>query len=431
MDGGSRTLLRVEQLIDGTGADPVTNAAILIDGSMIDWVGPATALPSDRRVEGVSQEFVGATALPGFVDAHAHFSLFADGRSYENMAAETDERMAIAGAKNAWVHLRSGITTARDNGARNRLGFELRDAIERGVIEGPRLLVSGRPITTTGGHFHWCNGTADGEDEIRETVRRLVREQADHIKIMASGGGTIGTDPGRASYSLEELRAAVATAHDLDRLTTAHCRAAEAMGRAIEAGSDCLEHGEFLEPDGVMRFDDDLAKRLVASGIYLSPTMAASGWDAILRLRDRRERAGLTESEERDLTAAERETETRIEHVGRLIELGMGPRIVAGTDAGCFDFSFGHLDYSIQLLARAGMTVMEAIVTATSASAAACGVDQIVGTLAPSKRADILIVDGNPLLDLDAISKVRAVFKDGTAIGRAGIDGVTAQPSRA
>jgi imidazolonepropionase-like amidohydrolase len=430
MDGGS-TLLRVEQLIDGTGAEPISDAAILIEGSTIGWAGPATALPSDRRVEGPSRGFVGATALPGLVDAHAHLSLFADGRSYENMAAETDERMAMAGAKNASVHLWSGITTARDNGARNRLGFELRDAIERGVIEGPRLLVSGRPITASGGHFHWCNGTADGEDEIRDTVRGLVREGADHIKIMASGGGTLGTDPGRASYSAEELRAAVATAHDLDRSTTAHCRAAEAMGRAIEAGSDCLEHGEFLEPDGVMRFDDDLAERLVASGIYLSPTMAASGWDTILRLRDRRERAGLTESEERDLRAAERETETRIEHVGRLIQLGMGPRIVAGTDAGCFDFSFGHLDYSIQLLARAGMTAMETIVASTSASAAACGVDQIVGTLTPGKHADILIVDGNPLLDLDAISKVRAVYKGGTAIGRAGIDVVTAYRSRA
>ena len=354
MDGGSPTLLRVDQLIDGTGAEPVTDAAIRIEGTMIGWAGPALALPSDRRVEWAVQEFVGATALPGLIDAHAHLSLFADGRSYENMAAETDERMAMAGAKNASVHLRSGITTARDNGARNRLGFELRDAIEQGAFEGPRLLVSGRPITASGGHFHWCNGTADGEDEIRDTVRRLVREGADHIKIMASGGGTIGTDPGRASYTLEELRAAVATAHDLDRLTTAHCRAAEAMGRAIEAGSDCLEHGEFLEPDGVMRFDDELAERLVASGIYLSPTMAASGWDTILRLRDRRERAGLTESEERDLTAAERETETRIEHVGRLIQLGMGPRIVAGTDAGCFDFAFGHLDYLSELVEWTG-----------------------------------------------------------------------------
>src|SRR2546427_2332870 len=129
------TLLRVGRLIDGTGADPLVDAAILIDGPTIDWRGPATALPSDRRVEGESRRFIAATALPGFVDAHVHLSLFADGRSYEEMAAETDEQMAIAGATNAWVHLRSGVTTARDNGARNRLGFELRRSIERGVIE--------------------------------------------------------------------------------------------------------------------------------------------------------------------------------------------------------------------------------------------------------------------------------------------------------
>jgi imidazolonepropionase-like amidohydrolase len=414
--GGSATHLRVEWLIDGTGADPVADAAILIDGPTIAWAGPASALPPDRAVAGDSLDFPGATTLPGFVDAHAHFSLFADGRPYEAMAAETDELMALAGAKNAWVHLASGITTARDNGGRNRIVFDLREAIERGFVEGPRLLVSGRPITRTGGHFHWCNGTADGEEPIRETVRRLVAEGADHIKIMASGGGTAGTDPGRASYSSSELRAAVETAHGLSRPTTAHCRASESMSRSIESGVDCMEHGEFLDPDGEMRFDRELAGRLVDSGMYLSPTMAASGWDTILRLRHRRETAALTEEEERALAAAESETRTRVEHIGLLIEMGLGPRIVAGTDAGCFDFSFGHMDYSIELLVAAGMSVMEAIVASTRVSAIACGVGDLVGSVEAGKRADVLVVDGDPLSDLGALSRVRAVFKDGRRV---------------
>jgi imidazolonepropionase-like amidohydrolase len=416
MTGGSATFLRLERLIDGTGAEPITDAAIVVDGPVIAWAGPAVALPPDRAVEGGWLKFPGATALPGFVDAHAHFSLFADGRTYEAMAAETDEMMVLAGTRNAGVHLANGITTTRDNGGRNRVVFFLREAIERGLVEGPRLLVSGRPITCTDGHFHWCNGTADGEEQIRETVRRLVAEGADHIKIMASGGGTEGTDPGQASYSPSELRAAVETAHRLSRLTTAHCRASESMSRSIESGVDCMEHGEFLDPDGEMRFDPELAERLMDSGMYLSPTMAASGWDTILRLRHRRETAGLDKEEERALAAAERETETRVEHVGRLIQMGLGPRIVAGTDAGCFDFSFGHIDYSIELLVAAGMSTMQAILASTRVSALACGIGDVVGSIEPGKRADMLIVDGDPLSNLAALSKVRAVFKDGRRV---------------
>jgi imidazolonepropionase-like amidohydrolase len=418
MSGGSATHLRVGRLIDGTGVDPIADAAIVIDGPNIAWAGPASALPPDQTAEESRLEFPEATALPGFVDAHAHLSLFADGRPYEAMAAETDELMALAGAKNAGVHLASGVTTARDNGGRNRVVFVLREAIERGLADGPRLLVSGRPITCTGGHFHWCNGTADGEEQIREAVRRLVAEGADHIKIMASGGGTVGTDPGRGSYSVNELRAAADAANALSRPTTAHCRASESMSRSIESGIDCMEHGEFLDPDGEMRFDRDLAERLVDSGMYLSPTMAASGWDTILRLRSLRETTRLTKQQEGALAVAERETETKIEHIGRLIQMGLGPRIVAGTDAGCFDFSFGHIDYSIELLVAAGMSAMQAIRASTHVSATACGVGDLVGSIEAGKRADLLVVDGDPLSDLGALSKVRAVFKDGRRVNR-------------
>jgi imidazolonepropionase-like amidohydrolase len=409
------TLLRVDRLIDGTGAPPIADAGILVDGATITWAGSVSTMPDDEEVP-TPLEFAGATALPGFVDAHAHFSLFADGRSYEAMADETDEMMALAGAANAARHLAAGITTARDNGGRNRIVFVLREAIDRGLAEGPRLLVSGRPITCTGGHFHWCNSTADGEEEIRQTVERLVSEGADHLKIMASGGGTAGTDPGRASYTVAELRASAEAAHGLDRAITAHCRASESMRHAIEAGMDCMEHGEFLDPDGEMRFDQQLAQRLVDSGMYLSPTMAASGWDTILRVRAKAETEQLTHEDERALRAAEHETETRVEHIGRLLDMGLGPRIVAGTDAGCFDFSFGHIDYSIELLIAAGMSPMEAILAGTSASAQACGVSDLVGTVEAGKRADLVVVDGDPISDPAALGRVRAVFKDGRLV---------------
>jgi len=416
--GNGRRTLRVAGLIDGTGAPQRSDAAIVIEGGTIQRVGPSADVLGDIPPgEDAAISWSDGIAVPGFVDAHVHFTLFADGRSYEAMAAESDVTMAFAAARNALVHLRAGVTTARDNGSRNRLGFELKTAIDHGIIAGPRLLVSGRPVTQPAGHFHWCNGTAEGPDGIRAAIKRLAAEGADHIKVMASGGGTLGTDPARASYSREELAAAADAAHELGLATTAHCRASESMARAIEAGLDCMEHGEFIAQDGARRFDPDLARRLVDSGMYLSPTLQANGWDTIVRLRPLRAAGTLTAEEEQILAGAERDTEITLEQVGLLAGMGLGERIIAGTDAGCFDFSFGHIDYCLELMVAAGLSPMQAVVAATGAAARACGMADQVGTIEAGKRADIVILGASPLDDIRAASDVRAVYQDGNLVG--------------
>lgn len=393
----------------------MADAAIVIEGERIGWVGAFAALPPEWSAAPL--DYSAATALPGLVDAHVHMSLFADGRSYEAMAADSDSLMALAAARNVRTHLLSGVTTARDNGARNRLGFDVRLAIERGYLDGPRLLAAGRPITCSGGHFGWCGEEADGEEAIRESVRRLVAEGADHIKVMASGGGTVGTDPTRASYTVSELAAARATAHELGRLVTAHCRARESMDRAVEAGLDCIEHGEFLDLDAIARFDPETGRRLSDSATYLSPTLAATGrWNMILRLRALRDADRLGTDDAATLRQAEDALQARLEIVNQLLGMGMGDRIVAGTDAGCFDYSFGHMDYNLFLLVQAGMSPMQAIMAATRFSARACGVEALVGTVEPGKYADLLLVHGDPTLDIGAIASVRAVFKAGVAV---------------
>ena len=402
-------------LVDGTGGEPIPDAAIVMQGDRINWAGAFADLP--REATPNIRDYSSATALPGLVDAHVHMSLFADGRPYEAMAEESDGLMALAAARNAGTHLASGVTTARDNGARNRLGFDIRLAIERGEMAGPRLLVAGRPITPSRGHFWWCGEEADGEDAVRDSVRRLVAEGADHLKVMASGGGTVGTDSTRASYSVAELAAARAAAHELGRLVTAHCRARESMDRVVEAGLDCIEHGEFLDELGDARFEADTAARLAESGTYLSPTLAATGrWDLILRLRSQRDADGLDAEAAAELQRAEDSLEARLEIVNRLLDLGMTDRIVAGTDAGCFDFSFGHMDYNLSLLVAAGMSPMQAIMAGTSRSARACGIGEEVGTLEPGKLADVLLVNGDPTRNIGAIGDVLAVLKGGVLV---------------
>jgi imidazolonepropionase-like amidohydrolase len=412
----SQTVLLADRLIDGRNDEAIPDGAVVIDGARIAWAGPTATMPDGAAEGAVTRRFPGCSLLPGFVDAHTHFTLFADGRPYQDMAAEPDGIMLLASVRNAWTHLAAGVTTARDNGSRGVNGFILREAINRGIVAGPWLLVAGPPITPTGGHFHWCDGTADGEDGVRRQVRHLVGLGADHIKIMASGGGTIGTDPGRPCYTVAELRSAITAAHDLGRLTTAHCRAGEAMRRATEADVDCIEHGEFIDPDGVMRFDKRIAQQMADCGTYLSPTLQANGWDTILRCRRIRESRELTQQEALESAVAEQETETRLDQIGKLVDMGLGDRIVAGTDAGCYDFSFGHIDYAMQLMVAGGMSPMAAIKASTSVAARACGVDGEVGSLEPGKIADVVVVRGDPLADVDRAGDVDAVFHRGSQI---------------
>jgi imidazolonepropionase-like amidohydrolase len=413
-DGGDGPLLC--RLVDGTGRAPLRDAAIRIEDGRIIRVGPIgelRAAPGEGIVEHDVRPY---WIAPGLIDEHTHLGLAGDGRSYEEMDEDPDELMILAGVANLRRHLAAGETTLRDNGARNRVGFMLREGVRRGYLPAPRMLVCGRPITCTGGHFHWSNEVADGEAEIRKAVRRLVHEGADHIKVMASGGGTRGTIPGRASYSVAELRAAAEEAHALGRRTVVHCRATESMVRAIEAGLDLMEHAEFLDPDGEMRYDPAIAERMREAGMYVSPTLQAAGYPTLLELRARRENDGFTRDDEARLAAVERRVETRVDHFGRMLEAGLLERMVAGSDSGCGNLAFGHVDYDLQLMVRGGMTPMQALVSATKVTAEAIGFADEIGTLEPGKVADLIVVDGDPSRDVTALSRVKAVFQAGAQV---------------
>lgn len=410
-------IIQAARLVDGRSDNLQANQAILVTDGRIQTVGPVEAVRKQGSPDAEVIDLGSACLAPGLIDGHTHLSLAGDDRPYVDMFRESDEMMALIGAMNLRKHLRAGITTIREHGARNRVGFTLKEGVQRGYIPGPRLLVSGRPITCTGGHFHMCNETADGEAEIRRSVRRLVHEGADYIKIMASGGGTAGTIPGRASYSVEELHAAVHEAHHFHKLTAAHCRAKESMVRAVEAGIDLMEHAEFLDPDDQLRFDPDLAKRMADSGIWISPTLQAwTDYPRIVALTAKQENSTLSREEDVTLRRLQQRMELRLDIMRRMLDYGMRDRIVPGTDSGVGDIAFGHVDYDLQLLVRVGFTPAEALASATRVSAEACDMAHEIGVIAPGKVADLVAFDGDPTSDVDAFSRVVAVFQAGQRV---------------
>ena len=411
------TLIRAARLADGLSTSSQPNQAVLISDGRIRAVGAADTIASQTPPDTETIDLGDTTLTPGLIDGHTHLSLAGDGRSYVEMFSESDEMMVLTGAYNLRRHLDAGITTLREHGARNKVGFAIKEALSRGYIAGPRMQVSGRPITCSGGHFHMCNEVADGPDEIRRSVRRLVHEGADYIKIMTSGGGTAGTLPGRASYSVEELHAVVHEAHHFHRLTAAHCRAKESMVRAVAAGIDLMEHAEFLDPDHEMRFDPDLAEKMAECGIWISPTLQAwTNYGRIVDLEQKRDRGLLSPAAASQLQALSDRAEKRLDIMRRMLDYCRIDRIVPGTDSGVGSLAFGHLDYDLRLLVKVGFTPGEALLSATRISAEAIDMADELGTIEPGKIADLAAFKGDPTKDVLALSDVAAVFQAGVRV---------------
>ena len=410
-------VIQASLLADGLGDASKSDQAILVTADRITAVGPKQEIQQQAPPDAEIVDLGSACITPGLIDGHTHLSLAGDGRNYAEMFADTDEMMVLTGAMNMRRHLAAGITTLREHGARNMVGFALKEGLSRGYIPGPRMLVSGRPITCTGGHFHMCNEVADGEEELRRSVRRLVHEGADYIKIMASGGGTEGTIPGLPSYTTAELHAAAHEAHQLHRTTAAHCRAKESMVRAVEAGIDLMEHAEFLDSDDQLRFDPKIAEMMAESGIWISPTLQAwTRYPRIVELTAKRDEGAIMAEEEIELTQLEEKAELRLDVLRRTLDYCLQERIVPGTDSGVNNLAFGHLDYDLQLLVRVGFTPAEALVSATRISAEAIGLDDELGTIEPGKIADLVAFEGDPTADVNAFSKVMAVFQAGLRV---------------
>ncbi len=381
-------VLRCEKAILGNGG-AIEDAILLIEGSKIMEVGDKSSvdIPRDAEEVGIRGGFV----LPGMIDTHLHLAI-GPGENYVEQFKSSDGVHLATGVVNARVTLDSGVTTARDLGARNRVAFDLREVERAGLILSPRLLVCGRSITMTGGHFHYCGAEADGYEGVRKATRQLLKEGADFIKIMTSGGGTMDTRRELPSYSTEEIRGAVDAAHSVGKTVTAHCHATQAIINAVEAGVDVIEHCSFMGPDGrggvKHEFREDVAEEVVKKGIWV---------DNLLNPRQ--------ENYSR--------VKNSFENFRGFKELNA--KILPGTD-GLKPLQTGLMPLALEMWVRGGASPMEAMMAATSISAEAIGLGDLIGTIEPGKEADLVVFGSDPLENIIALRDLKMIVKGGKVV---------------
>jgi imidazolonepropionase-like amidohydrolase len=409
------TVITAARLLDGSGMRPVERAALLIDGERIVAAGAAAEVRvPDAAVE--RRDYGDATILPGLVDAHTHLVAPGDGTLGDDVAKEDDDILLLQAAKNARTLLHSGVTTLRENGAKGKVAFSLREGIRRRLAPGPRMVICGRPIAITGGHMGYFGSEADGEAAVRAEVRKLLKEGADYIKIVASGGSTRTSDPNRASYTVAELAAMTDEAHRHGKLTAAHCTCAAAIANCLDAGVDMIIHCIFSEPDGTYRYRADLVERLATARAWVNPTLYVQ-LAGIERQRAAREREGrVTPELVAQLDAARRALDVKIDAVRRMSEAGV--RMTAGSDSPWGWYAPGEFVHEVHMLAQAGLSCSEAIVAGTAGAADSIAVGAAAGRLAVGRLADVLVVRGDPTREITALWAVLDVYQAGRRIER-------------
>ena len=404
-----KIVLKADRLIDGTGADPIPSAALVIEKGRIAQVTTQDNLRVAPGEEVDEIELKGGSIMPGFVETHSHIHCSAEADAYRHVTTESDQVLLMRAVQAVRAALSSGVTTMRDLGSKNQIAFPIRQAIQDGIIPGPRLLVAGTPITTTGGHCNSFGTEADALEEVVHAIRQQFKLGADCIKIMSTGGGfTPGTNTRAAQYPVDTLRAAVEDAERLGLRVAAHCHAAAGVRNSVEAGVHNLVHCSWLAADPAKGYDYDpsVADTIAEKGIYVDPTIA---------LRYLNELRGRV----RPPSTASLDPKRRLEILRDMWDRGV--KFVTGMDSGMTNARFDDFAYIPQaMVEKLEISPMEAIVCATKTSAECLGILNETGTLEVAKAADVVIINGDPTTDIRAMHSVSTIVKDGQVVKRNG-----------
>lgn len=395
-------VLKAARLIDGRGGNVLSPAVIVIRGNKIESVGGA--VPAGAQLI----ELGDTTLLPGLIDAHVHTLLQGDitSEDYDNqLFKESLAYRALRGTKALKIALGNGFTTVRDVETEGAMytDVDLKRAINNGIIDGPRMVVSTRAMSVTGGYgpsgyapevtYPMGVQIVDGVDQARKAVREQIAHGADWIKVYADRSyfvakdGTLSSTP---TFTAEEMKAIVDEAHRLRHKVAAHAMARPGIENALNAGVDSIEHG--------VAIPDDLIDVMVAKGTYLCPTLTVTDYVAEGRVAAGGAIWGKMPTFHHD-------------SFSRAVKRGV--KIAFGTDAGGFAWDAINEAKEFEYETKYGMTPMQAIQTATRNAADLLDMSDRIGTIEAGKFADIVAVPGNPLNDITAMERVEFVMKDG------------------
>ena len=393
-------VIRGGKLFDSPVGRMLDHPVIVITGNKIQSVveGHQAPIPGATVVD-----LGNATILPGFIDVHTHLTMNSGGGGYEGLGISTP-RAALIGAKNARLTLLAGFTTVRNVGAEGYSDVALRDAINAGDVIGPRMQVSGPPLGITGGHcdsnllpfeFHYsAEGVADGREAVVHRVREVIKYGADVIKFCASGGVfSKGDNPLLEQYSPEEMNVLIAEAHRLGRKVATHAHSTSAIKDAVRAGVDSIEHGIFIDDEGI-----DLMKE---HHTFLVPTSFPLFWfeehESEMHVPP-----WVEEKAAMIIPAAKK-------NMAKAFKAGV--RVALGTDAGVYPHGLngGEFWSMVQL----GLTPVQALQAGTVNAAELMGWSDRMGALQPGMVADIVAVQVDPLSDINVLQHVQFVMKDG------------------